>query len=81
MDVQISGRSRLYLGPFTLCLLGNVIGSIHVKNVLFGGGENKEAYPRDSAALLLSLAHINSPDFEPDSNIAADPIYQLFSKP
>ncbi len=70
---------------FTLVLLifflsGNIIGSICIKNLLFNSGQNMEAFPHDSA-LLNSLAHINSPGFEPDAKIAADPVYQLFSKP
>jgi hypothetical protein len=61
-------------------LVGNIIGSIHIKNLLFHSGENMEAYPHDPA-LINSLAHINAPGFEPDDNISKDPIYQLFAKP
>jgi hypothetical protein len=77
---KFRGVHSFTLVLFTLILIGNLIGSIQIKDLLFGNGENREAYPRDNAALLDSLAHINSPDFEPDREIAADPIYQLFSK-
>lgn len=79
--LKYRGIHHLTTVLLTLFLLGNMIGSIHIKNLLFGGGENMEAFPRDTAALLNSLAHINSPGFEPDGSIATDPIYQLFSKP
>ena len=64
----------------TFFLLGNVIGSIQIKNILLNNGDNMKLLPHD-AGLLDALAQINSPGFEPNANIATDPIYQLFSQP
>lgn len=79
--LKFRGVHRIAIVLLTFFLLGNLMGSIHIKNLLFGRGENREAFPRDTAALLNSLAHINSPGFAPEGKIATDPIYQLFSEP
>jgi hypothetical protein len=77
--LKFRGMHTFTIVLLTFFLLGNIIGSIHIKDLLFSG-ENMKAFPRD-AALLNSLAHINSPGFEPNDNVATDPIYRLFSKP
>jgi len=61
-------------------LLGNIRGSIYVKDVLFHG-QNLDIAFRHDPALISSLANIHLPGFEPCDQVATDPIYQLFSKP
>lgn len=60
-------------------LVGNTIGSIRIKVLLYSG-QNVKLFPHD-AALIDSLAHIHSANFKPNENVATDPIYQLFSNP
>jgi hypothetical protein len=62
---------------FTVFLVGNVVGSINIKDVLFSG-PNTTMNLHDPA-LLNALAHLDTPGFIPDGNIAVDPIYLLFS--
>lgn len=73
--------TRYFTILFLTCfLLGNIIGSIQIKDLLFSGGDRTELFPHDPG-LLDALAHLDSRDFQPDDNIATDPIYQLFSEP
>jgi hypothetical protein len=61
---------------FTVFLVCNVIGSINIKDVLFSG-PNTTMNLHDPA-LLTALAHLDSPGYKPDGEIALDPIYLLF---
>lgn len=63
----------------TVFLLGNFIGSIQINDLLLNG-KNTRLYTH-SPALINALGHINTPGFKPDSIIATDPIYLMFSKP
>jgi hypothetical protein len=65
---------------FAFLLAGNIIGSIKVKNLLYGGNNEKLSMDQNSLIVLDALKYIHIPGYLPPPNIASDPIYQLFTK-
>ncbi|MBK9926880.1 MAG: hypothetical protein IPP66_16540 [Anaerolineales bacterium] len=62
---------------FAFLLIGNVIGSIRIKDVLIGGPNTR--INLHDPSLLKALANLKSPEYQPDRAILDDPIYILFS--
>jgi hypothetical protein len=78
---QLRFPAAYYVSVFllTIFLVGNGMGSIQIKSLLYNG-DNMKLFPHD-AGLLNALGRINTPDFQPNDKIAEDPIYLLFADP